>query len=423
MSLSAQSFVSVRGSHFFRDDKPYYFLGTNFWYGMHLGAASSPGDRARLIEELDQLQALCVNNLRIMAASEGPDDAPWRVTPSLQPSPGEYREDLLEGLDFLLMEMGKRQMTAVVCLNNFWPWSGGFAQYHQWFGGGEIPYPPPAEGGSWFTFARYSSRFYKNKAAMAAFDQHIYKIVGRVNCLTGINYRDDPTIMSWQLANEPRGIFRPRAYRRWIKRAATLIKSIDSNHLVSIGSEGNTAGPTGNHFQRDHAPKFIDYTTIHIWIQNWGWYDPEEHEATYERALTKTLSYIDRHLSRAEKLKKPIVLEEFGIARDLGNHDQAATTRQRDRFYEDVFAHIHARSAAGTAMAGCNFWAWGGQGRPSAPKAIWKQGDELIGDPPHEHQGWYSVYDQDRSTLAIIKKFGEKLANLKVINGPSRKEQ
>ena len=72
--------------------------------------------------------------------------------------------DLLEGLDFLLMEMGKRKMTAVVCLNNFWPWSGGFAQYHRWFGGAEIPYPPPAEGGSWFTFARYSSRFYKNKA-------------------------------------------------------------------------------------------------------------------------------------------------------------------------------------------------------------------------------------------------------------------
>lgn len=412
VSLSAQSFVEVRGNHFYRDGKPYYFLGANFWYGMHLGAPSAPGNRERLRKELDQLEALCITNLRIMAGSEGPDGAPWRVDPSLQPAPGTYNEELLEGVDFLLMEMGKRKMTAVVCLNNFWPWSGGFAQYHRWYGGSEIPYPPPAEGGSWFTFARYSSRFYKNQLAMTAFDEHIRKIVGRVNSLTGKAYRDDPTIMSWQLANEPRGIFRPRAYRRWIKRTAKLIKSIDTNHLVSIGSEGNTAGPTGNHFRRDHAPDLIDYTTIHIWIQNWDWYDPEQHEATYERALAKALAYIERHLKKAEKLKKPIVLEEFGIARDLGDHDPAATTRQRDQYYGDIFQHIYQLAERGTAMAGCNFWAWGGQGRPRAPEVIWAAGDDLIGDPPHEHQGWYSVYDRDDSTLRVIKRYAEKLIKL-----------
>lgn len=414
VSLYAQSFVEVRGKHFFKDGKPYYFLGTNFWYGMHLGAAATPGDRARLRAELDQLQALCVNNLRIMAGSEGPDDAPWRVSPSLQPAPGVYNEDLLAGLDFLLAEMAKRDMTAVVCLNNFWPWSGGFAQYHRWFGGSPIPYPPPAEGGSWFTYARYSSRFYRNEAAMSAFDRHVRTIVGRVNQITKVAYRDDPTIMSWQLANEPRGIFRPRAYRRWIRRTAGLIKSIDPNHLVSIGSEGNTAGPTGNHFRRDHAFELIDYTTIHIWIQNWGWYDPKQAEATYEYALNKATKYIDRHLAKAEKLNKPIVLEEFGIARDLDDHDPAATTRQRDRYFQDIFKHVYGLAGSGTAMAGCNFWAWGGQGRPRAPKAIWKTGDALIGDPPHEHQGWYSVYDQDTSTLDLIKKFGETALEMSV---------
>jgi mannan endo-1,4-beta-mannosidase len=407
-SLYAQPFVEVRGKHFFKDDQPYYFLGANFWYGMHLGAASAPGSRDRLRAELDQLQAICVNNLRIMAASEGPDDAPWRVTPSLQPRPGQYHEALLEGLDFLLMEMGKRNMTAVVCLNNFWPWSGGFAQYHRWFGGSPIPYPPPAEGGSWFTFARYSSRFYKNELAMAAFDEHIRKIVGRVNSLTGRAYRDDPTIMSWQLANEPRGIFRPRAFRRWVKRAAGLIKSLDPHHLVSLGSEGSTAGPTGNHFRKDHASDLIDYTTIHIWIQNWGWYDPERAEATYAHALSKATAYIDRHLARAEKLGKPLVLEEFGISRDGGDHDPAAATRQRDRYFEAIFQHVFSLAERGTAMAGCNFWAWGGQGRPRAPRAIWQNGDALIGDPPHEHQGWYSVYDKDESTLEVIKKYAEK---------------
>lgn len=412
ISLYAQSFVEVRGTHFFRNGEPYYFLGANFWYGMHLGDATVPGHRDRLRAELDRLHGLCINNLRIMAASEGPDGAPWRVNPSLQPAPGQYNEALLEGLDFLLLEMGKRNMTAVVCLNNFWPWSGGFAQYHQWFAGGEIPYPPPAAGGSWFTFARYSSRFYKNRAALAAFDEHLRKIVGRTNSLTGIAYRDDPTIMSWQLANEPRGIFRPHAFRRWIRHVARLIKSLDTNHLISVGSEGNTAGPTGNHFRKDHASNLIDYTTIHIWIQNWGWYDPERHAETYPHALAKATQYIDRHLVKAVAMNKPMVLEEFGIARDGADYAPTAATTQRDQYYGDIFAHVFSLAKSGTAMAGCNFWAWGGEGRPHEPAAIWKRGDDLIGDPPHEHQGWYSVYDGDDSTLEVIKRYAERMNGL-----------
>jgi mannan endo-1,4-beta-mannosidase len=414
INLSAQNFVEVRGTHFYREGTPYYFLGTNFWYGMNLASVGPGGNRTRLLAELDQLQSLCVTNLRIIAGSEGPDDASWRVSPSLQPQPGQYNQDLLEGLDFLLVEMGKRNMTAVICLNNFWPWSGGFAQYHHWFSGDVIPYPPPAEGGSWFKYARFSSRFYKNKAALAAFDQHISKIVSRVNSVNGLAYKNDPTIMSWQLANEPRGIFRPRAYRRWIKRAASLIKSIDLNHLVSIGSEGNTNAPTGNHFSRDHTSKLIDYTTIHIWIQNWGWYDPQQATVTYDLSLQKAKNYISTHLAKAEKLNKPVVLEEFGIARDLDDHDPIAATLYRDRYYQDIFEYIHQLAKNGTAAAACNFWAWGGQGRPRAPKVIWQIGDPLIGDPPHEYQGWYSVYDRDTSTLGVIKEFGEKMILLGV---------
>ncbi|MCB0634656.1 MAG: cellulase family glycosylhydrolase [Saprospiraceae bacterium] len=404
-----QSFVEVRGKHFYRDEQPYYFMGTNFWYGLYLAAEEAPGNRQRLLAELDQLAALNITNLRIMASGEGPDDAPWRVSPSLQPAPGEYNENLLKGLDFLLAEMGKRNMTAVLCLNNFWPWSGGFAQYENWFGGEAIPYPTPDGEGNWFSYVLYSARFYKNKAAMEAFDDHIRYLIGRTNTVTGQLYRDDPTIMSWQLANEPRGILRPRAYRRWIHRSAALIRDLDPNHLISIGSEGNTSAPTGNHFRKDHAFDLIDYTTIHIWIQNWGWYDPERAEETYPQALENAFDYFDRHLEKAEELGKPLVLEEFGIARDGNDYDPTAPSTQRDRYYDAMFAHIDQLAKAGTAVAGSNFWAWGGSGRPRVPKAIWQTGDDLIGDPPHEYQGWYSVYDKDQSTLDIIRKWAERM--------------
>lgn len=408
-ALTAQSFVRVAGATFYRDDVPYYFLGANVWYGMYLGR---PEHRPRLLAELDQLQALGVTNLRIMAAGEGPDTEPWRVTPSLQPQPGVYNEALLAGLDLLLSEMSKRGMTAVICLNNFWPWSGGFAQYVHWFDDKPIPYPPPEPGGNWFSFSLYSSRFYKNKKAKAAFEDHIRTIISRTNTLTGVAYRDDPTIMSWQLANEPRGILRPRAYRRWIKRTASLIKSLDSNHLVSLGSEGNTSTPTGNHFLRDHAYRQIDYTTIHIWIQNWGWYDPQNAETSYERALEKARHYLEKHLDKAQRLDKPLVLEEFGIARDSGSHEVTARTTYRDRFYRDMFQLLYEKAAAGQGVAGSNFWAWAGQGRPRQAHAIWQAGDDLIGDPPHEHQGWYSVYDRDSSTLAVLSKYARLMQEL-----------
>lgn len=37
--LSAkQKYVQVKDGHFVRDGKPYYYVGTNFWYGAILGS-------------------------------------------------------------------------------------------------------------------------------------------------------------------------------------------------------------------------------------------------------------------------------------------------------------------------------------------------------------------------------------------------
>ncbi|MEM7655020.1 MAG: cellulase family glycosylhydrolase [Bacteroidota bacterium] len=407
------AFVHVQGSQLIRAGKPYYFLGTNFWYGMNLGSTGEAGDRKRLIQELDQLAELGVTNLRIMGASEGTEDQPWQLLPTLQAEPGKWDSNQWEGLDFLLAEMAKREMLAVVCLNNFWPWSGGMAQYVKWESRKAIPYPPPAEGGDWARYQLYAASFFRNEGAMQAYEAMIRALLTRINSLTGIPYREDPTIMAWELANEPRGIQNPRAYRAWIARSAQLIKQVDPNHLLTIGSEGWTPSRlAGTHFKKDHRIPGIDYATLHIWIQNWGWYDPLRPEETYEAGLKKAKKYLKRHLRQAEAMGMPVVLEEFGIARDQDDHDPAASVNWRDRYYQDMFEEVLNWSRKGKALAGCNFWAWGGQGRPRNPKAIWQKGDDFIGDPPHEYQGWYSVYDQDASTLEILKTYARRLEEL-----------
>ncbi|KAA3634435.1 MAG: mannanase, partial [Bacteroidetes bacterium] len=378
----------------------------NFWYGMNLGMSGREDLRERLIYELDKLNELGVNNLRIMAASEGPDSAPWRMTPALQPSQGRYNDSLLIGLDFLLSEMKKRDMVAVLCLNNYWPWSGGFAQYVNWDTGEPIPYPPPAENGRWLKFMQYSARFYKNENAQKAFRNHIRLIINRTNSITGIPYKDDPTILSWQLANEPRALPSYPAYLRWVKETAAFIKSLDTNHLVSVGSDGNVVVPFSKKFEKEHRIENVDYATFHLWIQNWGWYNPKKPE-TYKKALKKAKKYIRKHNRIAKRLNMPVVLEEFGIARDMELHEPGTATTLRDEFYSEIFDLIHRLATREQPVAGSNFWAWAGAGRPSGKKALWKSGDDFTGDPPFEYQGWYSVFDSDESTLEIIRKYAE----------------
>lgn len=406
-TVQSQHFIKVENGQLIKAGKPYKYLGTNFWYGMNLAVSN----KERLIRELDRLENLGVMNLRIIAGSEGNSKTPWTVQPTMQKGPGIYNEELWLGLDFLLNEMKKRNMTAVVCLNNFWPWSGGFAQYFLWAKKNEsIPYPPPAENGDWRTYQQYAAQFYSNEKAKKWFSNHIKKVINRENSISKIPYKNDPTIMAWQLANEPEGCNNVEHYRKWIHETAKFIKSLDSNHLVSIGSEGNTPSPlNGTNFEIDHQSKYIDYCTFHLWVQNWGWFDPYKAKETYPEALEKATNYIDEHVKIAQKLNKPIVLEEFGISRDENSYASNSSIKVRDEYYAFIFDKIYNLSKTVPEVSGVNFWAWGGEGRPSQPMSVWKAGDDLIGDPPHEFQGWYSVYDTDKETQNIISEFALKL--------------
>jgi mannan endo-1,4-beta-mannosidase len=174
--------------------------------------------------------------------------------------------------------------------------------------------------------------------------------------------------------------------------------------MVTTGSEGRIGGP----FVATHDGEHIDYATIHIWPENWDWFDPRSPE-TYEEAEAKAIAYIEEHVALSGQLGKPLVIEEFGLARDFASlqdpYDPRSRTELRDRFFAAVFGQVEAGVAAGTALVGDNLWAWSGQGRPGNP---W------VGDPPHEKPGWYSVYDADRSTLDLITAHARRLGTLTV---------
>ena len=410
MSMFAQpsNITQTKGSQFIQGNQPYHFLGTNFWYGLHLANPENPADWERLQQELDQLKELGIKNLRIMVGFEGPSDAPWRAQPSIQNQMGEIDESMLKWLDYLLDELAKREMTAVLCLTNYYYWSGGMAQYVSWVEKTPIPYPN--EGKTWTKYLNYAARFFVLEQAKEVYYDFVKQIVGRTNSVNGLPYKDDPSIFSWQLANEPRGMFHAKAYTDWVKYTAQLIKSLDPNHMISLGGEGLTPSfIMGTAFKTVSAFQEIDYLTVHIWVQNWGWFNPEKDKKAYRKARKKALSYLQKHIKIAKELNKPLVLEEFGIARDLGNYAPEASTAIRDQYYEDIFERVYQSSKHKKSLVGVNFWAWGGAGRPIQPGGDWKIGGPWTGDPPHEPQGWYSVYDKDTSTLEIIKKYASLL--------------
>ena len=404
--------VSVKDTQFFKGDKPYYFVGANYWYGP-LIAAKNIGDRERLLKELDLMQSVGINNLRILAGAEG-DGGDSRVHPALQPEQGVYNEDLLDGLDFLLAEMRKRKMYAVLYLNNNWIWSGGMSEYLKWNGYGEVP-NPFLEQYSWDEYMNYTKQFHSCEPCKEAFYKHIKFIMSRTNAYTDLKYTEDNTIMSWQVANEPRVLMTPEhepAFAAWLNETVDLIESLDPKHLISTGTEGKHGFLQDiNMFERLHSNKNIDYLAMHMWPKNWGWYDINNEKASTLVSIDKANAYMNEHIEIAKALNKPIVMSEFGFPREKENLSPKADITNRNTFYSAIFNRITDSYKTKSPLAGLNFWGFAGYAKTNPKNGKWMHGDDFTADPPQEPQGLNSVFASDASTLKLIEDANKKLTN------------
>ncbi|KAG0147837.1 hypothetical protein CROQUDRAFT_42293 [Cronartium quercuum f. sp. fusiforme G11] len=412
-------FITVKDGKFYKAGKPTYLVSMNYWGAMNLAASDSAGGNlTRFKTEVKQLAKHGVNNVRIMAASEAARLVqPFRMYPALQESPGVYNEEVFVGLDRSLVEFSKHDMRVVMTLNNFWHWSGGYAQYVSWAtSDSQIPYPP-----SWdpnlnqpygaytfnlniFKFSSYSARFYNDSTITATtqqwFRNHIYKVINRVNTITGVAYKDDPTIMTWELTNEPQ-----EPPLNWIRvvDTAQYIKSLAPRQLVTVGFEGKNGEWW---FKRVHSPDVIDYACGHLWVENWLYYTPLDPTIL---SLTIAERFAARFLQKLNEwsldINKPVVLEEFGMARDNWKnvlkgapfysylYRAEASTTHKDQFFKFVIGAVVDYFKKGGGWQGTGPWAYGGLWRPTDPRNKFNQ--SWAGDPPHEAPGWYDIYDTD----------------------------
>lgn len=402
-AAAAQQFVTAKNGRLYLNGKPYYFTGTNYWYGGLLANEKDPKRGiGRLRKELDLLKANGVTNLRLLGGAEGSGmmNGVLRVGPAYQKDQRVFDEDALNGLDIILAEMAKRKMHAVIFLSNNWEWSGGFQQYLIW--NGAISKDWLTQKPDWDTLRDLIAKFYTCPMCKYAYAIQVARIVRRINSVNGKPYRDDPTIMAWEIANEPRPM-RPAAndaYKKFIAETADQLKTLSPNHLVTIGHEGWIGTESIELFEQVHADKNVDYLTIHIWPKNWGWFENGKMAEGFPKAVEQTVKYINDNAAVAVKLGKPLVIEEFGLPRDGQSFDPGSTTKLRDEYYKKIFSFVRTRPY----IVGTNFWAFGGTARPIKGQLFWKPGDEYMGDPPMEEQGLNSVFTTDASTWAVIRR-------------------
>ncbi|CAE6430603.1 unnamed protein product [Rhizoctonia solani] len=162
--------------------------------------------------------------------------------------------------------------------------------------------------------------FYTDSTVKAAFKKYIDAFVGR--------YKNEPTIMAWELSNEPRcrgsagtstGTCTPATITAWAKEFSAYIKSIAPNQLVGLGDEGffNRPGHASYPYQGGEGIDFdenlkistLDFGTAHAYPEHWG----EANNITLWG-----VQWIRDHAASQKAANKPVILEEFGVTEQYG---------------------------------------------------------------------------------------------------------
>jgi mannan endo-1,4-beta-mannosidase len=305
---AAPGFVTTSGTKFMLDGRPFYVAGTNNHY---LGW----GTRAEVDSVLNSAAQSDYNVVRgILHSVIGSLDGTtkphvWNPNSTADASNmgmhGTYliywdtarntyafNDSATNGLgrwDYVIAKAGQLGIKLDIAMLDFWQWAGGTQQVNSWY----IPNYNPSGDAQRYTFFYSDSRtkqFYKDWAS---------HVLNRVNSITGVRYKDDPTIFAWDLMNEPEISSVPLA-QGWYQEMASHIKTQGARQLVTTGSEGFYGGQAGSDPDTEPANvPAVDFQTWHTY--------PTYHGITPQAVV----DLVNRHCASAKRAGKPVVMQEF----------------------------------------------------------------------------------------------------------------
>nr|GMD21610.1 Mannan endo-1,4-beta-mannosidase 5 [Ipomoea batatas] len=332
--------ISVNGGRFELNGSPFLFNGFNAYWLMHV--AADVGQRGKVTEVLREASAAGLSVCRTWAFADGSDPT------DLQTSPGVYNERVFQGLDFVISEARKFGVRLILNLVNNYNDFGGRPQYANWArnAGEQIA---------------GDDDFYTNPVIKGYYKNHVMTVLTRMNTNSGIAYKDDPTIMAWELINEPRcaSDLSGNTVNGWIAEMASYAKSVDNKHLVGTGMEGfygdtmperkqyNPGYTVGTDFIAAHQVPDVDFASIHAYTDQWESGKSDDDQMAFME------SWIGSHWQDSQNiLKKPLILAEFGKS----SRDPGFTEAGRDAFMTKVYTDTYNLAKSGGAMAGSMIW-------------------------------------------------------------------
>lgn len=292
----ATGFVETSGTSFTLDGSPFTVVGSNsYWVGLQ---GLSTADIDQSFADIAATGATVVRTwgFNEVTSANGIYYQSWDgATPTVNTGATG-----LEAFDAVVASANAAGLKLIVALTNNWADYGGLDVYvNQIIGSGSA-----------------HDLFYTDADVISAFKNYINTFVSR--------YADEPTILAWELANEPRckgstgttsGTCTTATITEWASDISAYIKSIDSNHLVGLGDEGFFNDPTnpsypyqgaeGIDFDANLAIDTLDFGTFHAYPIPWG--------VTADEAEAWGTQWIADHAASQEAAGKPVIIEEFGV--------------------------------------------------------------------------------------------------------------
>jgi mannan endo-1,4-beta-mannosidase len=379
-SSARSKFVRQLQGRFILNGQPFRFVGAN------VAVMYRDEDRERMPETLKQTATAGIKVVRVWAFGEGgpgpgdvkpmADFADWPRNHPFRWAPDQWNEEAFVHLDRVIAEAAKNKLLVQLCLTNWWRDTGGVTQYLRWAGINDA-----ADDSRPFGINNEKAiLFYSNPETRRLYREHINKLATRKNTVTGVRYRDDPTIFGWELMNEAQVISGRWAERRaWIAEMSSYLKSLDPNHVIAPGEWGYRSASERREWLADHALPTIDYCDVHL-------YPRDDHDSFVEKPESLR-GFVENRVAAAYSIRKPLVFGEFGMGPEGYNN-----STEIDWF--KAFLDSNLRSGSAGAM----FW--------------------IITPDPKRGYGVNYTTERDRELFGQIKDATEKFSALSAAEPP-----